>query len=170
MLRSHQPVVYFTSSRTGSLQLFQVPVGGGTATQVTQGGGFTCQFSADGRYIYYLKTRNGGEIWRLEVATKREEPVVPEMKSRNWKVLPKGIYLLDSQTNSQLGTSARVANARFYRFATRKIQDLGFRTPKAIAFIGIDLSPDAKWVYYSQVDSSTSELDLVENLPRGDSH
>jgi hypothetical protein len=162
--------VYFTSNRTGSLQLFQVPVGGGIATQVTQGGGFTCQFSEDGRYIYYLKTRNGGEIWRMEVATKREEPVVPEMKSRNWKVLPEGIYLLDSQTNSQLGTSARVANARFYRFASHKIEDLGFRSPKAISFIGIDLSPDAKWVYYSQVDSSTSELDLVENLPRGDAH
>ena len=157
--------VYFTSSRTGSLQLFRVPVTGGPAAQVTQGGAFTCRFSKDGRYIYYLKARNGGEIWRLELGTNREEPVVPEMKSRNWKVLRDGIHMLDSQTNSQIGTAARVADARFYRFATKKIEDLGFHTPKAIAYIGIDLSPDAKWVYYSQVESSTSELYLVENLP-----
>jgi serine/threonine protein kinase len=157
--------VYFTSSRTGSLQLFREPVTGGQATQVTQGGGFTCQFSEDGRYIYYLKTRSGGEIWRLEVASNREEPVVPEMKSRNWKVLSDGIYLLDSQNNSQLGTAARVGDARFYRFATKKIEDLGFRTPKAASFIGIDLSQDRKWLYYGEHDSLTSELYLVENLP-----
>src|SRR5262249_662411 len=69
---------YFTSTRTGSLQLFRVPLGGGPATQVTQGGGFRCQFSEDGRYIYYMKTRSGGEIWRIEPTTGREEPVVPE--------------------------------------------------------------------------------------------
>jgi Tol biopolymer transport system component/tRNA A-37 threonylcarbamoyl transferase component Bud32 len=157
--------VYFTSSRSGLLQLHRVPIAGGPATQVTQGGGFTCQFSHDGRYLYYLKTRAGGEIWRIDLTTNREEAVAPEMKSRNWKVLRDGIYLLDSQTNAQLGTAARVADARFYRFATKKIEDLGFRTPKAATFIGIDLSADAKWVYYSQVDSSTSELRLVENLP-----
>ncbi|HWC19034.1 MAG TPA: DUF5050 domain-containing protein, partial [Terriglobales bacterium] len=157
--------VYFTSSRTGSLQLFRVPLTGGAATQLTQGGAFTCQFSQDGRYIYYLKTRNGGEIWRLELATNREEPVVPEMKSRNWKVLRDGIYMLDSHSNSQIGTAARVANARFYRFSTQRIEELGFRTPKAISYLGIDLSPDGKWLYYSQVDSFTSELYLVENLP-----
>ena len=157
--------VYFTSSRTGSLQLFRISINGGSPTQVTQGGGFTCQFSKDGRYLYYLKTRNGGEIWRLELATNREEPIVPEMKSRNWKVLRDGIYMLDSHSNSQLGTAARVADARFYHFATKRIEDLGFRTPKAISYLGIDLSPEGKWLYYTQVDSSTSELYLVENLP-----
>jgi len=157
--------VYYTSSRSGILQLYRVPIAGGPATQVTQGGGFTCQFSPDGRSLYYLKTRAGGEIWRIDLATSREEAVVPEMKSRNWKVLRDGIYLLDSQNNAQLGTAARVADARFYRFATKKLEDLGFRTPKAATFIGIDVSADAKWVYYSQVDSSTSELQLVENLP-----
>jgi eukaryotic-like serine/threonine-protein kinase len=157
--------LYFTSSRTGTLQLFRMPLTGGPATQVTQDGGFTCQFSEDGRYIYYLKTRNGGEIWRLEVATNREEAVVPEMQSRNWKLLRDGIYMLDSKSNSQIGTVSRVADARFYRFATRKIENPGFRTAKAIAYLGIDLSPDGKWAYYSQVDSSLSELYLIENLP-----
>jgi len=157
--------VYFASSRTGSLQLFRVPVGGGPVTQMTKDGGYACQLSPDGRSIYYLKTRNGGEIWRLELATKREEPVVPEMKSRNWKVLRDGIYLLDSHSNSQLGSASRIADARFYRFATKKLENLGFRTPKAISYLGIDLSPDEKWVYYTQVQSLTSELYLVENLP-----
>ncbi|MFL6439984.1 MAG: protein kinase domain-containing protein [Terriglobales bacterium] len=157
--------VYFASSRTGALQLFRVPVSGGPVTQMTTGGGFACQLSPDGRFIYYMKTRSGGEIWRLELATKCEEPVVPEMKSRNWKVLRDGIYMLDSNSNSQIGSAARIADARFYRFATKKLENLKFRTPKAISYLGIDLSSDAKWVYYTQVDSLTSELYLVENLP-----
>jgi serine/threonine protein kinase/Tol biopolymer transport system component len=157
--------IYFTSSRTGSLQIFKAPVTGGQAEQVTQGGGFTCQFSQDGRYLYYLKARNGGEIWRIEMASRREEPVVPEMKSRNWKVLKEGIYMLDSQTNSQFGTASRLAEARFYRFATKRIQNLGFRTPKAASYLGIDISRDGKWLYYSQVDSTLSNLLFVENLP-----
>jgi hypothetical protein len=157
--------IYFTSSRTGALQLVRVPVTGGTATQVTQSGGFTCQFSEDGRYIYYLKTRSGGELWRLEIATNREEPVVPELKSRNWKVLSDVVYLLDSHTSSQIGTAVRIANARFYRFATKKVEDLGFHTSKAASYLGIDLSADRKWLYYTQVESSTSDLYLVENLP-----
>ncbi len=155
----------FTSSRTGMLQVFRVAVSGGPQIQVTQGGGFAPQFSRDGRYLYYLKTRNGGEIWRRNTKNGFEEPIVPEMKSRNWKVLQDGIYLLDSQANSQLGTAPRVAVARFYRFATKQIEDLGFRTPKATAYTGIDISPDGKWLYYSQVDSSANELLVTENLP-----
>jgi len=73
--------------------------------------------------------------------------------------------MLDSHANSQIGTAARVADARFYRFATRRIEDLGFRTLKPVSYLGIDLSPDGKWVYYSQVDSLQNELYLVENLP-----
>jgi len=157
--------LYFTSTRTGSLQLFRVALTGGDATQVTKGGGFRCQFSEDGRFIYYLKTRSGGEIWRIELSTGREEPVAPEMKSSNWKVVADGIYMMDSGMDSQKGTAPKAARARFYRFATGKIEDLGFETPKPIASIGIELSPDRKWLYYSQVDSVTSELYLVENLP-----
>jgi hypothetical protein len=72
------------------------------------------------------------------------------MKSRNWKVLRNGIYLLDSKANSQLGTAPRVAVARFYRFATKQIEDLGFRTPKAIAYTGIDGVHSHYAAYFAQ--------------------
>ena len=70
-------------------------------------------------------------------------------------------------TSSQIGTAARVADARFYRFATKEKmkENLGFRTTKAASYLGIDVSADRKWLYYTQVDSSTSELYLTENLP-----
>ena len=157
--------IYFTSNRTGTLQLFRAPATGGSATQVTKGGGFRCQFSEDGRYVYYLKTRSGGEIWRLELASGQEELVAPTMKSSNWKVMRDGIYLLRSGADSQRGTAPRIAEAFFYRFATKRIEDLHFRTAKPIPSIGIEVSPDGKWLYYSQVDSWENDLYLVENLP-----
>ena len=68
------------------------------------------------------------------------------------------IYMLDSQTNSQLGTAARVTEARFYRFSTKKTKDLGFRTPRACAFIGIDISPDREWLYYGSEAEMTGQV------------
>ncbi len=156
--------VYFTSSRTGTLQIFRVSVAGGPVTQVTQGGGFTCQFSEDGRYLYYLKGMANGGIWRLDTTNLREESVVPEMQSRNWQVLKQGIYLLDSQTNSQLGTAARPGYAHFFRFATGRITDLGLSTIRPVTHLGIEIL-DEKWLYFSQVDSTANELVLIENLP-----
>ena len=53
----------------------------------------------------------------------------------------------------------------FYRFATKKVETLGFTTPRPVSAQGIDLSPDRKWVYFSMVDAQASDLQLIENLP-----
>jgi eukaryotic-like serine/threonine-protein kinase len=159
--------VYFTSDRDGEQQLYRVPVGGGQAARVTKAGGFTCQFSPDGKFIYYLQSRARGGLWRLEVTTGKEEPVLPEYKNRNWKVLSDGIYLFDIRTTSQLRgpNTTEPGRSMFYRFASRKVENLGFVSPKPAGNNGIELSADRKWLYYSQLDSRASDLLLVENLP-----
>jgi Tol biopolymer transport system component len=158
--------IYFSSGRTGQLQIFKTPRRGGQAIQVTKGGGFTCQFSPDGKYVYYLQTRSQGGLWRLEIATGKEQPFLPNYKNRNWKVLADGIYLLDTGLPSPGGPTVSLpGEAMFYRFATRRIEKLGFVTPKPIGPNGIDISPDRKWLYYSQIDARSTDLQLVENLP-----
>jgi hypothetical protein len=87
---------------------------------------------------------------------------VREFKNRNFWVLPDGVYLLDPGV-SEISPLHR-ARARFYRFRTRKIEDLGFETEKPVDHYGICLSPDAKWLYYVQVDRSGSNIMLVENF------
>ena len=158
--------IYFSSGRTGQLQIFKTPSRGGPATQVTKGGGFTSEFSPDGKFLYYLQSRAQGGLWRLEIATGKEQPVLPNYKNRNWKVLADGIFLLDTGLPSPGGPTVSVpGEAMFYRFATRRIERLGFVTPKPIGPNGIDISPDRKWLYYSQIDAQTSDLQLIENLP-----
>ena len=114
--------------------------------------------------MYYLQTRANGGIWRREMATGKEEPVVPDFQSRNWTVLRDGIYMLDTGVSSRSATF-HPGEAKFYRFATRHVEKLGFTTPKPIGSQGIDVSPDGKSVLYSQIDSRQSDLQLVENLP-----
>jgi WD40 repeat protein len=156
--------VYFTSDREGDQQLYRVARTGGPQTRVTKSGGFSCQASPDGKYLYYLQSRERGQIWRIELSSGKEEPVLPEYKSRNWKVLSDGIYLVDTATNSGI-LQSRPGTAFFYRFATRKIEPLGFTTPRPITYTGIDLSPDRKWVYFPMTDAQATDLQLAENLP-----
>ena len=132
---------------------------------MTKGGGFNCQPSPDGKYLYYLQSREGGALWRLELASGKEEVVLPDYKSRNFKVLSDGIYLCDIGTTSTAVVTPRPGVARFYRFATRRIEDLGFTTPRPVSNNGIELSPDRKWLYFPMLDAQASDLQLAENLP-----
>jgi Tol biopolymer transport system component len=158
--------VYFTSNHDGDQQIYKVARTGGPQTRVTRGGGFNCQISPDGAFIYYLQSRERGGLWRQELATGKEEPVLPDYRNRNFRVLADGIYLIDVGANP--GTSLatqRPGTARFYRLATKTVETLGFTTPRPINAQGIDLSPDRKWVYFSMVDAQASDLQIIENLP-----
>jgi len=72
------------------------------------------------------------------------------------------VYLLDPGVSEM--SPFRRGRARFYRFRTREIENLGFETEKPIDHYGICLSPDSKWLYYVQADRSSSNIMLVENL------
>ena len=91
--------IVFCSNRTGDLQLWRVPAGGGSAVQFTREGGFAPRLSPDGKYFYYLKSRANGELRRIPVSGGAEEVVIPSVRDRNW-VVTEGIYLF------QMGSGA----------------------------------------------------------------
>ena len=57
--------------------------------------------------VYYLKSREQGELRRCPAAGGKEEPIDPEFKSRNFVVLSDGIYGLDGGEASQPGVLPR---------------------------------------------------------------
>jgi serine/threonine protein kinase len=154
--------IYYTSSVTGAETIWRVPATGGEPRQVTKRGGYSVKVSPDGRYLYYLRSSREGELWRAPAEGGEEELLVPDLRNRNFWVLPDGVYLLDPGV-SEISPFNR-GRARFYRFRTARIEDLGFETEKPIDHYGISLSPDGKWLYYVQVDRSGSNLMLVENF------
>jgi sugar lactone lactonase YvrE len=83
---------------------------------------------------------------------------------RRQRALSDGIYALDAGTAEPGGVQAQSGRARFYRFKRRKWEDLDFVTDKPVNPNGICLSPDRKWLYYSQIDERGSDIILVENF------
>lgn len=160
--------IYFTSIRNRGMQIYRVRATGGEETQVTQGGGFTCQFSPDGAYFYYLKSRTGGGIWRYRLRDGLEEPVLTAVEHRNWKVLDDGIYVLDAPRGAANGVmSLGASRGFFYRFATRQMQPTGLLIEKSINMAGIDLTRDRAWIYFSTIEARTADLMVMDfDLPR----
>jgi eukaryotic-like serine/threonine-protein kinase len=155
--------VYFTCSSSGGVQtVWRVPAEGGPKQQITRAGGYSVKIAPDGQHIYYLKNSREGGLWRAPAEGGAEEPLLTECRTRNFWVLPEGIYMLDTGGNEL--AAMRRGRALFYRFATRKMEDLGFQTEKPVSPYGIGMSPDGKWLYYAQLDHNTSSLMNVENF------
>ena len=154
--------IYYTSSATGTETIWRIPAAGGEPHQITRHGGYAVKVSPDGKYLYYLKNSRQGELWRASAESGEEELLLSELKNRNFWVLADGVYLLDPGVSVTSPYSR--GRARFYRFRTRKVEDLGFVTEKPIDHYGICLSPDAKWLYYVQADRNSGNIMLVENF------
>jgi Tol biopolymer transport system component len=143
--------VYYTSNQSSRQAIWRVASSGGVPEQVTHGGGYGARFSPDGRYLYFLKSRREGELWRASASGTEEELVLRNYRGLNFQVLEDGIYLLDRDGVDEF--ALRPARAMFYRFRTKQLEDLQFRTKRAVSAYGITLSPDAKY-----------DLMLVENF------
>jgi dipeptidyl aminopeptidase/acylaminoacyl peptidase len=154
--------IYYTSRFPGMERIWRIQAAGGQPQQITHLGGYSVKVSPDGNYLYYLKSQREGGLWRFSLVTGEDRLLIPEIKNRNFFVLPEGVYLLDSGV-SEISPMRR-GRARFYRFSTGTIADLGFETDKPVDHYGVSMSPDGKWLYYIQADFSAGNLVLVENF------
>jgi Tol biopolymer transport system component/predicted Ser/Thr protein kinase len=145
--------IYFASERTGIFELWKIPREGGHEVQITQGGGFYAEESMDGKVIYFEKSRSRGSLWSLPVEGGPEVQVLDAVGDRTWTVSDDGIYFSD-------GTSPAVL--QFFRFANQRVTSLARLAKPLIA--GMSVSPDRRWLLYSEIDQSGGNLMLVENF------
>jgi Tol biopolymer transport system component len=150
--------VYFGSNRSGSLQLWKMPAEGGQAVQMTTQGGFFGRESVDGKFVYYLKGRGTPGIWRVPVEGGEEVLVLTHHKAglgRAWTVVEKGIYFATTEDTAK-------PRIEFYNFATREVTPV---VTLARPFRSVlSVSPDGRWLLYSQVDQSGSDIMLLEKF------
>ena len=149
--------IYFDSARTGEQQVWKIPEAGGDAIQVTRDGGFAPLESPDGKFIYYTKALGDTSVWRLPVEGGQASKLIENLSDlRNLVIVSKGIYFVPQQ-----GT-ALVCSIEFLDFATNHIK----RVASFGKFLssGLALSPDGRWILYTQVEQGGSELRLVENF------
>jgi Tol biopolymer transport system component/DNA-binding winged helix-turn-helix (wHTH) protein len=153
--------IYFGSTRSGSMQIWKVPVEGGQAVQVTRNGGFEGFESLDSTYFYYAKGRAVPGIWQVPVGGGEETLLLDHHQAgywRLWTVTEKGIYFATANMPAQ-------PVIEFFNFATRKITPVAtLDKPISRSDPGIAISPDRRWLLFAQMDQSGSDVMLVENF------
>jgi Tol biopolymer transport system component len=129
--------------------------------QVTKQGGFAAFESPDGKFIYYAKGQSAPGIWRIAVEGGEETLVLDQPKAGYWgywAVVDEGIYFVNAESKQH-------PVIEFFSFATRRVRQIAVMEKEASKWNpGFAISPDGRWILYTQVDQSDSNIMLVENF------
>jgi Tol biopolymer transport system component/DNA-binding winged helix-turn-helix (wHTH) protein len=149
--------IYFDSARTGEQQVWKIPATGGDAIQITRDGGFAPHESPNGKFIYYTKDLAETSLWRLPVEGGQATKMLENLSNiENLVIGDDGIYFVPEQ-----GTPSR-PSIQYLNLATNQVGSVAsFRKPLDA---GLTLSPDGRWILYTQVDQGGAELRLVANF------
>jgi Tol biopolymer transport system component len=153
--------LYFSSYRSGSLQVWKVATNGGDAVQVTRHGGFDPIESPDGQWLYFTQDRGSSHIWRIPITGGEETPVFDFHQrnySRLWVVASDGIYFAVPESPTR-------SNIKFFDFATSSekiIAEVDVTLRNSVS--GLSLSPDGKWLLFPVITQRGSDLMMIENF------
>ena len=127
---------------------------------MTQGARLFAAFeSPAGDFIYYANFADPG-LWRTPTEGGKESLVLDKLKAGywgHWAVTEEGLYFVDPEGKPR-------ATIEFFHFATGRLSQVAMfekEPPKGIASFAI--SPDGRWILYSQMDQQGSDIILVEN-------
>jgi eukaryotic-like serine/threonine-protein kinase len=154
--------IYFASDRSGQGQVWKMPTSGGQAVQVTQKGGFVAFESPDGKFVYYAKNDEvPTSVWKVPVDGGEETRVLdPISYGFNFAVVDEGIYFLPPPRSY----TTEGMPVQFFSFATGQIKTVSTSTIEKPMWAGLAVSPDARWILFTQIDQHGSDLVLVENF------
>jgi Tol biopolymer transport system component/DNA-binding winged helix-turn-helix (wHTH) protein len=149
--------LYFQSNRSGSFEIWRIAADGSEqAVQITRGGGTNPRVAPDGNRLFYIRSEASGlEIWSTPGKDDAHTRVLGPIRSGgSWVPGQDGIYFIEP--------AGRIAYHRFATGTTTPIVtiagDLRLHNPS------LALSPDGRWLLYSQVDRSGADIVLVENF------
>lgn len=143
--------IYFDSNRTSAWQIWKIPVEGGRPVQVTRQGGRGANESPDGMFVYHNKQGRG--LWRRPLEGGEETPVLDQTLGIAWAVFEEGIYFMNRKTR----------NFEFFSFATNHTPRIQALDPKKL-IVQLSVSPDGRWLIYTQLDRNEGDIMLVENF------
>jgi eukaryotic-like serine/threonine-protein kinase len=154
--------IYFDSGRTGRVQMFKIPSSGGEAIQLSQDGGVAPLESSDGKFIFFAspdaESKAGGatSLWKMPIHGGQATKIIEHLRSYiDLAIVDSGVYFIPTRS---AGSGSSI---QFLSFATNQIRTIAtFDKPLGA---GLAVSPDGKWMLYSQVEAG-SELMLVDNF------
>jgi Tol biopolymer transport system component len=153
--------IYFSSTRTGRWELWRLPSEGGQAVQMTHEGGVIPFESPDGKVVYYQKTLGDSDVWKVPVAGGEETKVLGPAGGFQFAVVADGIYFIEPGPPGSAGW-IKGNSLKFFSFAkgtAEKVFDIKYGLD-----MGLSVSPDGRYVLFSQADPFECDLMLVENF------
>jgi Tol biopolymer transport system component len=148
--------IYFVSNRSGEDQVWKMPAGGGDAVKLSQKGGSFASESPDSQWVYYTKNFSDSPLWKVPRYGGEETQVLASVYRLAFAIVNEGIYFIPKPD------SAGRYSIQFLNFATKRIQSVS--PVEGPTYTDLSVSPDGRWILFSQVDHSGSDLMLVENF------
>jgi Tol biopolymer transport system component/DNA-binding winged helix-turn-helix (wHTH) protein len=150
--------IYFGS---GQDEIYKRPTQGGEATLVTKNVGalMDAKESVDGKWLYFAQGDADSEIRVVSSSggEHRRLAGMPNVKNgTDWALARDGIFFLDLRVQP--------VTINFFEFSTKEIRQIVTLNKPPTIWGGLSLSPDGKWLAYSQVDDVPGDIMLVEHF------
>jgi Tol biopolymer transport system component len=157
--------IYLLSNENGRFEPYRCPAGGGDAialsSNINEGEKVLESFDGRKAYLATAAVLNAGLNAQLrEVSLDAQSGVATDAipgtlvkDYSNWTLVPGGIYFVPA---------AAPRSMRYFDFATKQIRTV-FELDKDFDG-GLSISPDGRWILYSQVDQVDSDIMLVEHF------
>jgi Tol biopolymer transport system component len=149
--------IYFASTRSGRSLIWRLPAAGGEAVPLDIGPTLRAIEDPGGRYLYYVAVDRfdvPGTLMRAPIAGGPPEKIADGLGAVNFDVVAGGVYYL-----STIDGQGRLIYL-----------DLASRQPVVVADklgafdAGMDASDDGRFILFSRVDSTVSDLMLVDGF------
>ena len=153
--------IYFRSDRTGTHQIWKVPVSGGAPRHVTRNGGYEALETPDGKSLYFVQARYAKGLWSVPVDGGPEVrlPGFESLTASSWTIINTGVMWVDTTISNPPGFIRR------YDFATRDVLTIAeIHRALLIPSTGFYAVPDGSAVMWSQLDRNAHDLMLLERF------
>jgi len=140
-------------------RIYRVPPQGGKSEVLTTARGYWPLESLDGKAVYFAEC--SGTSFTLHRAslnptgTESQVDGLPTLDFvANWDLVQGGVYFFPQDDMLTLN---------YFDFSTKKVHPI-LKVSGGGAFLGLSVSPDGRYVLYSELDDYRSDIMLVENF------
>jgi Tol biopolymer transport system component len=153
--------IYFSSHEPGQQGVYRCPVSGGDASQLSKDiHPASPRESFDGKEVYFASDEENGIATLKKVALSgqpgTESEIDPSLRvnaSLSWLLSSSGIYFVPAESPRSI---------RFFEFASRRVRTI-FESDHVLR-TGFSISPDGRWILYSQLSDPTGDIMLVDHF------
>lgn len=150
--------IYFSSDRTGRMEIWKMHPDGTGVQQVTQHGGFAGKPSRDGKRLYYMRTRRSySGLWQLDMQTGKERCVNEAVFDRAYAPTETGAVFVPMKPKDIFPVCR-------FDYRSGAVTSLGKLAERP--YLGISISPDQKTLFYEQEDANPARIFLIQDFWR----